>query len=455
MRTHWAVVLAAAAFLVDGPAPSSAQQIVIPQPIPPQFNFPQPAATINGWIAASDETAIRGHAWDLWAGLTANSNQMVGGVDLPIWETWLGTEDVFPQNQTTSAASVMARVMATPRTLRAFVSPNQFHHDRQKADAAARGADPAVQVVSFNKFDPSAATFIATPQPGPGGQIFSYNRQMSLQQLNSAWPAGTSGQARAVNEFPIEAIELKPVFRYVKARGLTPQPLWMGPEGSTSAQNPIPSTWTTCILIDPAGVGPVRPATPAEIARADNVGPVACRTFLYGPLSLFYAFRMTAAEAQAFANAQGGSPSAGDYAVLVAMHVNTKEIPFWTWQTFWWQPGADAPNNFPGSKAGQPASLAAPWTNYATCANYDQTTKPGGTTMQVCFNPYLETSRNIPAGITSNCISCHGTARIAPNLNDESYPNDYKAPINFFQDTTYFNGTTTHTDFSWAIPGAF
>src|SRR5262249_30226627 len=228
--THWAVVLAAAAFLVDGSSPSRAQQIVIPQPIPPQFNFPQPAATINAWIAASNETAIRGHAWELWAGLTANSNQMVGGVDLPIWETWLGNEDVFPQNQITSAASVMARAAARPRTLRAFVSPNQFHHDRQKADAAARGADPSVQVVSFNKFDPSAAMFIAAPQSGPGGQNFSYNRQSSLQMLNSAWPAGTSGQNRAANEFPIEAIELKPVFRYVKARGLTPQPLWMGPE---------------------------------------------------------------------------------------------------------------------------------------------------------------------------------------------------------------------------------
>jgi hypothetical protein len=243
------------------------------------------------------------------------------------------------------------------------------------------------------------------------------------------------------------------VFKYVKATGLTPQPLWQGPAASTNPQNPTPPTWTTCVLIDPAGVGDVRAATPAEVAQAANVGQLACKTYLYGPLSLFYSFKMTAEEAQAFAAAQGGTPSPGDYAVLVGMHVNTKEITFWTWQTFWWQPGADTPNNFPGSKSGQPASLPTPWNNYASCANYDQTTQPGGTTMMVCFNPYLETSPTVPAGITSNCMSCHGTARIAADFN-EPYPNDYRAPINFFQDTAYFNSTTTHTDFSWALPGA-
>ena len=71
--------------------------------------------------------------------------------------------------------------------------------------------------------------------------------------------------------------------------------------------------------------------------------------------------------------------------------------------------------------------------------------------MQICFNPYLETTPSIPAGISSNCMSCHGTARIASN---EDYPADYKAPIAFFNDPKYFNSTSTHTDFSWAVPSA-
>ena len=150
----------------------------------------------------------------------------------------------------------------------------------------------------------------------------------------------TTGQNRAINEFPIRAIETKPVFRLVKAAGLTPQPLWQGPADATNANNPTPATWKTCVLVDPAGGGDVRPATAAEIAAKLDVGRMACSTYLYGPLSLFYSFKMSADEAAAFVRAQGGPAVAGDYAVLVAMHVNTKEIPFWAWQTFCGSPAA-------------------------------------------------------------------------------------------------------------------
>jgi hypothetical protein len=424
-------------------------QVVVPQPIPYGFDFPAAAPTINGWVADANVTAIRGHAWNVWSGMTFKSGQTVDGKDLPIWETWYGSEDVFPQPSLAAAALPReALLRPRPRTLRAFVQPVQFHHIPSLLAAAAA---VKTNIVSFNKFDPEAAGFIVAPQPGPGNATYSYNKQSSLQNLNQAWPAGTAGANRAINEFPIRAIETKPVFQLVKASGLTPQPLWQGPAGSTNPTNPTPNTWTTCVLIDPAGSGGIRPATAAEIAAKVDVGQMACSTYLYGPLSLLYSFKMTADEAAAFVQARGGPAVAGDYAVLAAMHVNTKEIPFWTWQTFYWQPGGDTPNGFPGSKAQQPATLAAPWNNYAMCANYNQTVKPGNATMDVCFNPYLETSPGIPAGITSNCMSCHGTARVA---NDAGYPSAYTAPIDFFGDATYFNTTSTHTDFSWAIPSA-
>ena len=116
---------------------------------------------------------------------------------------------------------------------------------------------------------------------------------------------------------------------------------------------------------------------------------------MYGPLSLLYHFRLTPQDARNFVGA-----AAGDYAVLVAMHVNTREIANWTWQTFWWQPGADTPNSFPGSKAGQPSGLPGPSNNYAMCTAYSQTMRPGNATMRVCFNPYIEIDDGIPAGTT-------------------------------------------------------
>ena len=60
--------------------------------------------------------------------------------------------------------------------------------------------------------------------------------------------------------------------------------------------------------------------------------------------------------------------------------------------------------------------------------------------MDVCLNPYLESTPSIPAGITSNCMSCHGTARIGDS---GDYLPNYSAPIDFFGDAAYFNGNTT------------
>ena len=63
----------------------------------------------------------------------------------------------------------------------------------------------------------------------------------------------------------------------------------------------------------------------------------------------------------------------------------------------------------------------------------------------------------IPAGQTSNCMSCHGTATAGSPLSGSplslptlSYPAAYKQPIDFNNDPRY--ATFTRTDFSWAIP---
>src|ERR1700731_3789036 len=215
-------ILVCTASLLAACAFARAQNVVVPQPIPYGFGFPADAATINGWVANADVTAIRGHAWDVWSGMTFKSGQTVDGKDLPIWETWYGSDDVFPQQQNLAASALTreALLRPRPRALRVFVQPVQFNHT-PSLRAAAAAAAANTNIVSFNKFDPEAAGFILAPQPGPGSANYSYNKQSSLQNLNQAWPAGTSGANRAINEFPIRAIETKPVFQLVKASGLT------------------------------------------------------------------------------------------------------------------------------------------------------------------------------------------------------------------------------------------
>lgn len=102
-------------------------------------------------------------------------------------------------------------------------------------------------------------------------------------------------------------------------------------------------------------------------------------------------------------------------------------------------------------------NVAGPWRNYAMCTAWNQTKGNASKDMVVCFNPFLETSSGIPAGQTSNCMSCHGTATAGSPLSGSplslptlSYPAAYKQPIDFNNDPRY--ATFTRTDFSWAIP---
>jgi hypothetical protein len=459
MNAHWTRGLALWAAVLMGAslAPSVAAQSITPKPIPSGYHFPTPAPVITAWIASGNTKAIRQHGWDLWAGMSVDSKETFNGKSLPIWETWYGTEELFTPQAGAAAGGATALALTKENRVpgRAFIAPHQFSHMtlKMKGKGGIPGP-PAVQVVSFNKFDPKAAEFIVAPHPGPGGAMFHYNSGTSLTALNTAWPAATPADLRTTADFPAYAIELKPVMGLVSQTGLTPTPLWKGPSDATNATNPSPDTWKTCVLIDPApkAKGALRPATPTEVKGANPAPGLACQTYLYGPLSLLYSFRMSAAEAAAFTKAQQTPATAGDYAVLNAMHVNSKEIPLWTWQTFYWQPGADTPNGFPGSKKGMPTTVKAPWNNYAMCAAYSQTTTPAGETMQVCFNPYLETATTIPAGITSNCMSCHGVA-LVPGAS-ANYPPSYIQPIRFFTDPTYYTPSITRTDFSWAVASA-
>jgi hypothetical protein len=200
------------------------------------------------------------------------------------------------------------------------------------------------------------------------------------------------------------------------------------------------------------------PATPQQIASANKNSSFSCQTYLYAPISTIYHFAMDAAEAAAFNKVQiesGVTAQAGDHAVLAAMHVNTKEIINWTWQTFWWQPGQDPPSDFPGSKKAMTQKVSGMWRNYAMCTAYNQTRGATSGEMVVCFNPYLETSATIPDGMQSNCMSCHGTATVGSTfkrgqIDTLSYPPDYVKPIDFNTDPRF--KPFTRTDFSWAIP---
>ena len=445
---------------------SNTSGLIIPEDIPPGFGYPGVQVALQSFADVYALEDMRTHSWNLWGGMTSPSSSSYGGSVLPIWDTWCGTQEVFV-NQSCAILSALAR---------GFEAPTQHTHLINQGVATPTAN---TQVVSFNKYNPAMANYLMQPQKLNG---INYNATdgNSLVALNASWPINTPIANRSIVQAPYTptngslqgsaAIETKPVMLLIKAQGLTAMPLWRGPSDSWNPSNPTPETWKTCILLDPSNQGasstvpvPYNPSVHSGIINRQNTdnglrGQTAgCSSsnYLYAPIGIIYTFMLSADSAVAFNNAQGGNAVAGDYAAVVAMHVSTKEISNWTWQTFWWQPGADTPDGFPGSKLSMTDKVKGPWRNFAMCNAWSQTKGIGSNQMNVCFDPYLETSPGIPVGITSNCVSCHGLATVGVAqanpvfpMSSLSYPMSYTTPIDF--NGAQF-GAYTKLDFAWSI----
>ncbi|MCC8958754.1 hypothetical protein H8B02_36665 [Bradyrhizobium sp. Pear77] len=426
------------------PSELSAQQNIRPEPLGlPPAEFPLASSVIDGHVAANDTAALRAHAWKLWAGLTARSTQSYRGQPLPIWETWLSEVEAF----STLAAPAAA---GEERILRPFSPLRQLRHEFLNAPQGlslqlATDAD-RTRLLAFVKLSPDAAGFVAAqhPMPDNSGGTVRYNRRADLLKLNNYFDkVGAEVADRKILDFPAAAVDLKIVFLPVKAKGLTAIPIWDEPGSSSNPNNPTVDTWTKCVAVDPTnnGSGQTKIDCNGTQIDAQVVG-----------IDRFYAIELDSARAAVVSASLGLSGpaalEAGDYQVAVAMHVTTKEIANWTWQTFWWQDGKDPPNKFPGSVDDMPDSntVVGPWRNYAMCiadsivvpAN-DRNGKP-----IVCFNPYLEPG--LSEGTSSNCMSCHARATV-PGV---PYPLTYR-PNGWIDPGDQLFAGQTKTDFVWAM----
>ena len=424
-------------------------QNIKPEPIAlPASEFPTPAAELDALVARNDVAALRKHAWLLWSGLTADSTQSFNGRVLPIWETWLSEDEAFSP----AGPLITAAAAPRPRILLPFAPPRQFQHGATTlATTLAAGATtPSQRLLAFVKMSPDSANFLAARHqtPANSGQSYSYTSAADLAQLNTAFDQShTAVKDRKIIDFPAAATDLKMVFLPVKPTGLSAIPIWNGAADSGNPSQPIPHTWNKCVAVDPTNsqTGTTTINCNGHQVQAEIV-----------PLKAFYAVQVSETEAatiNSFSKLVGAAAvQAGDFQVLVAMHVTTKEIANWTWATFWWQNGKNPPNDFPGSVADMPdaSKVKGPYRNYAMCISNSMVvpaTDPKGKPV-VCFNPYLETNQT--DGLDSNCMSCHAMARM-PIATGDFYPSTY-LPNAFIDlaDPNIFAGSTK-LDFVWAI----
>jgi hypothetical protein len=253
-------------------------------------------------------------------------------------------------------------------------------------------------------------------------------------------------------------------------------PYWLGdlttgPSNSNNQANPTFGTWNQCVVVYTT---PQAPTSQFTQTCANGQKPSS-----YVSVKEFFNFSLNATEAAAICDIQPDSPQPppkhkcpvqeGDYAVLVAMHMTTREDDNWTWQTFWWNHGQQFPYGAP------PESIVKPFNNYAMCTAYSMTTNPPNSlTGQnvLCYNPYLETGLTAVVGTQSNCMSCHNTAALGNNPNNPPAPNPPQTGLAYVQgnpnypsflnmsdyisptdpnDSNFYYACNTKTEFSWFL----
>ncbi|MBI5769330.1 MAG: hypothetical protein HZA93_16170 [Verrucomicrobia bacterium] len=407
---------------------------VAPEPVGshaiPGFQFPESEATLTRWITAlsrSDDTAaaavafekIHAHGWGLWTAVTAETAQTYGGTKLRVFETWHTPDELAGATPAGVAATAEQRLLAPLRQLAQLAEPPA------KLDRVAPGL-PVSRIVGFTKFDPAAAAHIQSQQ------------LLSAATLDVLLAAG----ATQIPPFPAHAIVVKPVFQVLAARTLIDGryhrlPVWTGPP--TTPRPFAPADWPGCVWIDVFGgghgVGDID-----SIAATDGSSRTEATTY---PVSALIHYRLSAGDAASLNLEKPATDArAGDPAILVAMHVSTREIARWTWQTFWWTPAPDSPPA-PSSReiaALRPTELRGAARSYAMSLGYallspDQPYTGGENrgSPVYAYNPWIEaafTPSQLPdslssigpdgrpapnnVGIQTSCMSCHARANYNP-----------------------------------------
>jgi hypothetical protein len=309
--------------------------VPLPDPKIPDFIFPEKEATIVDWTEKGNQQAINRHGWGLWTALTSSSGEKFDGRDLLVFETWYTPDDLLTAQL--KKEKKLTSVLRDPLPLRRL---QQFRAVNRPGGFRATAGDETV--LGFVKYDPSGADFIAKQN------LFS---KTALKKLLDA---GNTD----VPSFPTTAVSLKPVFRPLDQSRLVDGRYFMLSDWPGPPMQPqsFPSTaWKQCVWVDVQDLGPGKGNGKVDkICKTDGSSRTDETT--YG-LGRFIHFRLSAAQARtvnAVREATKGKNAAvavaGNYAILVAMHVTSREITRWTWQTYWWTPNPDAPP-LPSSKA--------------------------------------------------------------------------------------------------------
>jgi len=417
----------------------------------PGFTYPTPESVIDGWINTGNTDSIYTHAWNLWMAINKKTNEVYDEDTLLVWETWHSLEEIVEMVQNTSKGFDVEG-----RTRAAIQIPRQMlkfdHLTLETAD------DTIFESV---KYSPASAEYALM------------NKIFLQSTLDSLYQAG------AKIEFPDAAMNIKPVFKIIADHnldesGLFPFKAWTGPPELDTIPFPQ-SDWSGCVYVDPQ-------------MGSSNANSVDTTCGNPGPQNTYYLndfiyYRIDSTNVAFLSETYGFQCEPGDYAILVGMHMTTREITRWTWETFWWTPDPMAPAfpSLPESVSTRPAGLTGAAAHYAVSTAYQMVipAQPltGGLSygdVLYSYNPYLEPPFDDKVldnhdegyaeieqpggqivvnkvGIRTNCMSCHAQAHWAPTgtqISGLGYLGD--SYVDMGQDIPMWQNAL-QADFAWSV----
>jgi hypothetical protein len=441
----------------SGTADHAQTDIIVPVNLPvtvPDFKFPEDSSKIYSWINTKyDSTSVYKHAWGIWAGLTSESGEVFHGDSLLVYQTWLGTSDIqnIVENGATKTLSLSAK---TERTLLSF--PKQIRH------AVRFGRLRGLKAVDDTSTDEWVAVSFS---PAAASHVIN-NKLIRQSVLNTYLVKNGIG---AIPAFPANAITIKPVYLVGhKKDNLIRIPAWPGEPTTPRAFGT--KSWNSYVYVDVSNAQPndkkLVPVTTSNPTK-EQIAAATCnlKDFINFPIDTALAAYINKQQG----SLQGITAKTGDLALLVAMHVATREIHNWTWQTFYWAPNPATPL-LPSSNLAysvMPSQLKGAAKHYAVATAYaevlpNQPIVNGtntGTTAVIGYNPYLEAvfgpgtfgvpnslNPNFKYGIQTNCMSCHALATTNLNI---SYSTDQYISMN---NPIFVN--SVQLDFSWSVQSA-
>jgi hypothetical protein len=439
----------------------------------PGFNFPEDSNAINKWINDNtfansyDSTNIYKHAWGVWAGLTAPSGQKYAGDNLLVYETWMGLSEVqqLILDKNTQGGCVGESFNRNGRAL--LSRPKQFEH-------AARFAKNTTMLTSRGKpvFE-NAGTFWVTVSYSPDAACFATQNQIFRQSvINKYYNAGGFG---AIPAFPNKSLTIKPSYLvYDDTSKLFRLPVWL--TAPTPANANFFGSANNYVFVDRNNTQPAgKVAVPVDSIET-NAAKIAAATvnlsdFIYLTIDQQMAKYMNKQDSvqgmNNIPNSGYGTAKKGQIALLVAMHVTTKEISNWTWQSYYWTPNRNQPGAPSSNLAAslRPSQITGAAANYACVAAYAMLTPNNAANNNpkagpmFGYNPYLEGgfgpgvftfantyNKTYQYGTQSSCMSCHALA--IPNPSGQYTTNQN---ISLFD--SYFKKQVS-LDFAWSIQTA-